>query len=138
MSQPLSILHGSPVAIVLLWLAAAVVALLLLVVLRPRRVLLASDANGRLRITRRALHSLVEACCEQVRGVASARARVTGPAGKFRTRIRLKVHPGARLDAIQGYLKQEVAEVFRQNLGLINEGPVEIEITGVVPEDKTL
>lgn len=138
MKQTLQALSGSPAAIALLWCALALFAVVLFVAFRPRRVLLAADAGGRLLITRRALHRLIEASCEQVRGIASARARISGTSGKFQTHIRLKIRPNAKLDAIQGYLKQEVAEIFRQNLGIANEGRVEIEIVGVASDDKPI
>ena len=137
MSQALQHILNSPLQITLIWVVVALL-VVLFIVFRPRRILITSSADGRLQISRRALHRLIETCCEQLKGVASARARVTGPAGKFKTRICLKIRPDARLDAIQGYLKQEVAEIYRQNLGIVNEGSVEVEVTGVIAEDKPL
>jgi hypothetical protein len=126
---------NSPVEILALW--GVVVALVIaLVFSRPSRVTLATGKHGSLQISRHALHRLLEACCAQEKGVDSARATVSGRAGKFKTRIRLKVRPDAKLDAIQGYLTQEVADIYRENLGIENEGPVAIDITGVVPEEK--
>lgn len=121
----------------IVWLVLAVPAMLL-VILRPRRLLLTRDGNGSLRISRHALHKLIEACCEQVQGVAAARARVKGRSGKLATRVRLKVHPGAKLDAIQSYLAQEIASIYHDNLGIANEGRIEIEVTGVVVAQKQL
>jgi hypothetical protein len=126
---------NSPVEILVLWGVVAVL-VIVLVFGRPTRVTLATGKHGSLQISRHALHRLIEACCEQVKGVDSAHATVSGCAGKFKTRIRLKVRPDAKLDAIQGYLTQEVAGIYRENLGIENEGPVEIDITGVVPEEK--
>ncbi len=127
----------SPVQLAILWLVLAVPAMLL-VILRPRRLLLSKDDNGSLRISRHALHKLIETCCEQVKGVAAARARVKGRSGNLATRIRLKVHPGAKLDAIQSYLAQEIASIYRNDLGIPNEGRIEIEVTGVVADEKPL
>lgn len=126
---------NSPVEILVLWGLVAML-VIVLVFCRPSRVTLSAGKQGSLQISRHALHRLIEACCEQVKGVDSARATVSGSTGKFKTRIRLKVRPDAKLDAIQGYLTQEVAEIYRENLGIENEGPVEIAITGVVPEEK--
>jgi hypothetical protein len=110
--------------------------LVLLILRRPGVLVLSSDDRGRLMISRRALHRMVEACCEQLRGVATARARVREHRGQLITQLRLKVRPEAKLDAIQGYLTQEIAEIYRQNLGLKGEvGPIEIKVVGVVPAE---
>ncbi|MDR2674961.1 MAG: DUF6286 domain-containing protein [Opitutaceae bacterium] len=126
---------NSPVEILILW-GLVVVLVVALILNRPSRVTLATGKHGSLQISRHALHRLIEACCEQVKGVDSARVTVSGGTGRFTTRIRLKVRPNAKLDAIQGYLTQEVAAIYRENLGIENDGPVEIDITGVVPEEK--
>ena len=108
--------------------------LVLYLLRRPDSVVLSEDEKGRLLISRRALQRLVEACCEQLRGVATARAKVRANGGQVLTKLRLKVRPEAKLDAIQGYLNQEIAEIYRQNLGLKGEiGPIEIKVVGVVP-----
>jgi hypothetical protein len=107
---------------------------ILLFLREPRTLVLATGEEGRLQISRHALHRLVEACCQQLRGVASARARVTRHRGKFHTTIRLKVRPNAKLDAIQGYLTQEIANIYRENLGLELIGPIHIQVVGVVPQ----
>ena len=126
----------APRDIVLLWLALAL--WVVLVLLRPSASLvLRQTAGGRLAISRHALHRLLEACAEQLKGVAHARAHVRKRAGKFNTTLHLKVRPYAKLDAIQGYLEQEIADIFRQNLGLPGAvGRVEVKIVGVVPEPK--
>jgi len=103
---------------------------------KPRRLLLVSNESGRLQISRHALHRLLEACCQQLRGVSSARARVVKRRGKFKTYLRLKVRPDAKMDAIQGYLTQEITDIYRLNLGIANVGPIEIEVVGVIPEQK--
>ncbi len=103
---------------------------------QPRSVPLSSSDTGNLLISRKALHRLVEACCEQVKGVASARASIRFKNDRLFTRLRLKVRPEAKLDAIQGYLTQEIADIYRQNLGLSGEiGPIEIVVVGVIPAD---
>lgn len=115
--------------------AIALLLLLVLLSLRPSStVTLIKDDKGKLSISRHALHRLIETCCEQLRGVASARAIVSRQRGKFAVHIRLKVRPNAKLDAIQGYLTQEIGDIFRENLGINEVGPVEIKIVGVTPE----
>ncbi len=110
--------------------------LVLLLLRQPRALPLASSETGQLLISRRALHRLVEACCEQVKGVASARASIKIRKERFTTRLRLKVRPEAKLDAIQGYLTQEITEIYRENLGLTSEiGPIEIKVVGVIPAE---
>ena len=97
--------------------------------------MLRKDENGRLAISRHALNRLLEACAEQLKGVVRARARVSRSGGKFHTTLELKVRPNAKLDAIQGYLVQEVRSIFSANLGLPNAaGRVEVKVVGVVPE----
>src|ERR1035437_5348780 len=125
---------NAPVLVIGLWAALCVLAILFL--LRQPRLLLVSNESGRLQISRHALHRLLEACCQQLRGVSSARARVVKRRGKFKTYLRLKVRPDAKTDAIQGYLAQEITDIYRLNLGITNVGSIEIEIVGVVPENK--
>jgi hypothetical protein len=122
----------SPLQALILWVGAA--ALVFLLFLRqPSSLTLAADDKGRLLISRRALHRLVEACCEQVRGVASARAKVSHRKGQLNTVLRLKVRPDAKLDAIQGYLTQEITDIYRENLGLTDQvGTIEVKVVGVV------
>jgi predicted membrane chloride channel (bestrophin family) len=111
--------------------------LLVLFFLRqPTSLPLASNESGQLLISRRALHRMVEACCEQVRGVASANASINIKGEQFNTRLRLKVRPEAKLDAIQGYLTQEITNIYRENLGLSSEiGQIEIKVVGVIPAE---
>lgn len=105
---------------------------------QPSSVPLSSNDTGKLLISRRALHRLVEACCGQVKGVASASASIKFKQDRLNTKIRLKVRPEAKLDAIQGYLTQEITEIYRQNLGLTGEiGPIEIIVVGVIATDPT-
>lgn len=125
----------APRDLLLLWIALALWVVLIL--LRPHATLrLRSSDNGGLSISRHALHRLLEACAEQLNGVASARAEVgRRGARRFRVRLRLKVRPHAKLDAIQGYLEQEISEIFRQNLGLPDAVcTVEIRVVGVSPD----
>jgi hypothetical protein len=66
--------------------------------------------------------------------VASARAVISQRGNRLRTVIRLKVRPDAKLDAIQGYLSEEIAGIYRDNLAFKGEvGPIEIKVVGVVP-----
>jgi hypothetical protein len=103
----------------------------------PAVLVLVSGPSGRLEISRHALHRLVEACCEQLKGVASARAVISQRGNRLRTVIRLKVRPDAKLDAIQGYLSEEIAGIYRDNLAFKGEvGPIEIKVIGVVPESE--
>ncbi|MBI5381547.1 MAG: hypothetical protein HZA31_06570 [Opitutae bacterium] len=120
---------------IVIWCGLALLALLMLF-RRPRLLTLGRNEHGRLRISRHALHRMLEACCEQVGGVVSARAFVRRRHGKFCTQLRLKIRPNAKLDAIQGYLTQEIGNLYRENLGIKEVGPVEIEVRGVVPVEK--
>lgn len=126
---------SSPITTIVL--GGGLALLLVLVFLRqPRSLPLASTEGGQLLISRRALHRMVEACCEQVRGVVSANASIRIRGERFNTKLRLKVRPEAKLDAIQGYLTQEITNIYRDNLGLSTEiGPIEIKIVGVIPAD---
>ncbi len=125
----------APRDLLLLWTALALWVVLIL--LRPRATLrLRRNEGGSLSISRHALHRLLEACAEQLNGVASARAEVgRRGAQRFRVCLRLKVRPHAKLDAIQGYLEQEIADIFRQNLGLPDAVcSVDIRVVGVSAE----
>lgn len=127
------LLHLTALQATLLWCALALLALFILV-RQPRTLVVSEGDKGRLEISRHALHRLVETCCEQLKGVASARATISRRRGKFETVIRLRVRPNAKLDAIQGYLTQEVGDIYRQNLGIEAVGRVEIKVVGVAPE----
>jgi hypothetical protein len=121
----------------ILWVLLAALVLFLFL-RRPRTLVLAKSDAGKLEISRHALNRLLEACCEQLTGVASARAHVTRRGGKLCTRLRLKVRPEAKLDAIQGYLTEEIAGIYRENLGLADQvGPVHIEVVNVLPAEDT-
>ncbi len=121
----------------LLWACALLLGLLLVAFFlrQPSVLLLASTENGRLVISRRALHRLIEHCCEQINGVAAAHASVTRRRKQLRTEIRLKIRPNAKLDAIQGYLTQEIGDIFRENLGLKEFGRIDVKVIGVVSEN---
>lgn len=118
----------------LLIVAVAALVLLLTLFSSPGMLVLGTNERGRLTISRHALHRIVEACCSQVKGVASARASVVRSHGRFHTEVRLKIRPDAKLDAIQGYLTDEITDIYRQNLGLKEVGPIEVKIVGVVGE----
>lgn len=135
MSQVFEYFANYPALLIGVWAAIGLLAALLFL-RRPKSLLLAANNTGRLEISRHALHRLLEACCQQLRGVVSARARVARSRGKFKTFLRLKVRPDAKLDAIHGYLTQEIGEIYRQNLGINEVGPVEIEVVGVISEQK--
>jgi hypothetical protein len=128
--------NDPPPEILLFWVALAL--WILLVVLRaPSPLVLRKSDGGRLSISRHALNRLLEACAEQLNRVAQARAQVRKRGGKFHTTLQLRVRPHAKLDAIQGYLEQEIADIYRQNLGLPEAaGRVEIRVIGVVAEAK--
>lgn len=135
MSSYIEFILNWPALFLTVWGLLALLAVLIFL-RKPRTIVLVSSKDGRLQISRHALNRLIEACCEQLKGVAAARARVIGKAGKFNTFVRLKVRPEAKLDAIHGYLTQEIAEIYRQNLGIENKGSIEIEVTGVASEIK--
>ena len=130
------VLAEAPREFMLLWLALA--CWVMLVLLRPpTTVLLKKTDGGKLVISRHALNRMIEACAEQLKGVVHARAEVNRSGGKFNTVLMLKVRPNAKLDAIQGYLTEEVRDIFKENLGLADvAGRVEVKVTGVVPETK--
>ncbi len=124
----------APREISLLWTALALWVVLILI--RPQAtIFLRKTEGGRLAISRHALNRLLEACAEQLKGVVHARAYVTRRGGKFHTTLHLKVRPNAKLDAIQGYLAEEIRDIFAENLGLPDAaGRVEVKVTGIVPE----
>ncbi len=127
---PVELFDFTATQYVLIWSALSL--LVLLLCLRPPASLkLVANEQGELRISRRALHRLIETCCEQLRGVATARATVGRRGGKFTVTLRLTVRPNAKLDAIQGYLTQELAEVFRENLGVGEIGRVKVKVVGI-------
>jgi len=126
-------LHVTTLQAGMLWCILALLTLLILL-RQPKTLVISNDDKGRLEISRHALHRLVETCCEQLKGVASARATISRRKGKFETVIHLRVRPNAKLDAIQGYLTQEVGDIYRQNLGIDAVGRVEIKVVGVAPE----
>ncbi len=126
-------LQPTALQLTLLWSALALLALMILL-RQPSTLVLSTSEKGRLEISRHALHRLVEACCEQLKGVASARATISRRRGKFETVIRLKIRPNAKLDAIQGYLTQEVGDIYRENLGIDAVGRIEIKVVGITPE----
>ena len=119
--------------LVLLWCSLALLAIMILL-RQPATLVLSTGPQGKLEISRHALHRLIETCCEQLKGVASARATISRRRGKFETVIRLKIRPNAKLDAIQGYLTQEVGDIYRENLGIAAVGRIEIKVVGVTPE----
>ncbi|AHF91668.1 hypothetical protein OPIT5_17040 [Opitutaceae bacterium TAV5] len=125
---------GIPLSFLLL--SASVLLLLLALLLRQRTLVLSDKETGKLEISKHALHRLLEACCLQLNGVAGARAEVSRKGDKFDTALRLKIRPNAKLDAIQGYLEQEIGEIYRQNLGITEIGRVEIKVVGVVAPKK--
>lgn len=131
----IDILSDPTAVAIIIWSLLALLVILVFV-RSPQTLVLAKDEKGRLEISRRALHRVVEACCEQVRGIAQARARVTRRGGLLHTDLRLKIRPDAKLDAIQGYLTQEITDIYRENLGLKDVGAIEIKIVGVVPIDR--
>jgi hypothetical protein len=120
----------------ILFVGSLIVLLVMLLILlhQPSMLVLSTNEHGRLAISRHALHRIVEACCEQTKGVATARASVARSRGRFNTEVRLRIRPDAKVDAIQGYLTQEIADIYRQNLGLKEVGPIEVKIVGVVGE----
>ena len=131
------LLFGTPSRVLLVWGGGALL-IILFFLRQPAAFTLSSDGKGKLRISRKALHRLVEACCEQVRGVVMARAHISSHGPALHTRLHLKIRPDAKLDAIQGYLTQEITDIYQENLGLKGEiGPIEIKVVGIVPVEKS-
>ena len=123
---------SSPLEVIVIGGGLALV-LVMVFTRQPSVLPLSTGDSGRLLISRKALHRLVEACCEQVKGVGSARASIRLKGDALHTQLRLKIRPEAKLDAIQGYLNQEIGEIYRENLGLKGEvGPIEIKVVGVI------
>jgi hypothetical protein len=119
----------------IIWTGLALL-VVLLYIRKPSTLVLSDAKTGHLQISRHALHRLLETCCEQVKGVANARARVMRSGRKFNTVLRLKVRPNAKLDAIQGYLTEEIANIYRENLGLKDEiGRIDVRVVGVLAKD---
>lgn len=125
---------ASPAQALVVWALLATL-VVLLVVRDPPTLVLARSGTGSLEISRDAVHRVLEACCTQVRGVASARARVHRRGGKLATELRLRIRPEAKLDAIQGYLTEEITGIYSENLGLKDIGPIRIKVVGVVAAD---
>jgi hypothetical protein len=123
-----------PAQTLAIWALLAVLIVLLVVRDSPTLVL-ARDGRGSLEISRDAVHRVLEACCTQVRGIASARARVRRRRGRLTTELRLRIRPDAKLDAIQGYLTEEITGIYSENLGLKDIGPIQIKVVGVVSSD---
>ena len=116
------------------WCGLALTAILVLL-RHPTTLTLISDKKGRLSISRHALNRLIEVCCEQVSGVAGARVFVRRHRAKLSTSIRLKIRPNAKVDAIQGYLIQEITTIYQDNLGIKEVGPIEVKVIGVIAEE---
>lgn len=121
--------------VLLIWVLLALL-VIVIVVQAPQSLVLSNGEAGRLEISRQALHRVIESCCEQVRGIASARASVSRKGKLLHTELRLKIRPDAKLDAIQGYLTQEIKDIYGQNLGLKDIGPIEIKVIGIEPLDQ--
>lgn len=132
MPPDLGIAFDSATQAIFVWICLALAAILILL-RQPRTLILNSDKNGRLSISQTALNRLIEACCEQIDGIAVARATVRRRSGKFHTDIRLKIRPDAKVDAIQGYLAQEITAIYRENLGLTDIGNIDVRVVGIAP-----
>jgi hypothetical protein len=123
--------------IVVIILSAVILVLVLILVLsRPVPTVHAfTGPAGRVTVSRRAVHDLIEARCRAFRGVGSAKANVTNRGGELDVRIDLKVRESARLEDLSSQIQGEVGGMLRENLALENIGSIDIVVTGVSRSD---
>ena len=123
--------------IVVIILSAVILVLVLILILsRPVPTVHAfTGPAGRVTVSRRAVHDLIEARCRAFRGVGSAKANVTNRSGEIDVRIELKVRESARLEDLSSQIQGEVGGMLRENLALENIGAIDIVVTGVSRSD---
>lgn len=125
----------NPVVVILIS-GIILVLLLVLIIARPVPTVHAfTGPAGRVTISRRAVHDLIEARCRAFRGVGSAKAIVTPRSGELDIRIELKIRESARLEDLSSQIQGEIGGMLRENLALENIGAVDIVVTGVSRSD---
>lgn len=125
----------NPVVVILLS-AVILVLLLVLVLSRPVKTVHAfTGPAGRVTVSRKAVHDLIEARCRAFRGVGGAKALVTNRGSEVDVRIELKIRESARLEDLSAQIQGEVGGMLRENLALENIGAIDIVVTGVSRSD---
>lgn len=125
----------NPVVVILLS-AVILVLLFILILSRPVHTVHAfTGPAGRVTVSRKAVHDLIEARCRAFRGVGGARAMVTTRSGELDVRIELKIRESARLEDLSSQIQGEVGGMLRENLALENLGAIDIVVTGVSRSD---
>lgn len=121
---------------VLLALGGLLLVFVVLLVLarEPDSIAAFENEAGSVTVSRHALHELIQQCCEEMKEVGRARVRVEVKGGVLHTTVRLKIRPGAKLENTTGYLQEQISEILKVNLGLGKVGPIDIRVTGVLPE----
>lgn len=125
----------NPVVVILLS-AVILVLLLVLILSRPVQTVHAfTGPAGRVTVSRKAVHDLIEARCRAFRGVGGAKALVTNRGSEVDVRIELKIRESARLEDLSAQIQGEVGGMLRENLALENIGAIDIVVTGVSRSD---
>ena len=127
--------------IFILFLSFLVLLLILLLSLHKSSILtISSNERGRLRIRKHALQRLLEELSEGVGGILSSHVHISLHKQKFNVRVRLKTSPDAKIEAIQGYLFEEISSIMEENLGIHKDrmGKISIEVTNILPKENSI
>lgn len=92
----------------------------------------ANDA-GKVSISRQALEEQIQRFCEDLDDVGKCRVDVTQQKNILSTRIQMRLRSNSKLVGISGYLQEQIERIVRQNLGIENIGPIDIIVTGILP-----
>jgi hypothetical protein len=123
----------SPEVPLALFAIAVLAAAVFLFTRQPDRITAFSNETGDVLVSRRAIHNVIEQCCEGLKEVGSARVTVSWKEGSLHTLVRLRIHADARLENTSGYLQQQIRGMLKENLGLENIGRIDIDVTGILP-----
>lgn len=93
-----------------------------------------ANESGKVLVSRHALQEQIQRCCEELSDVGRTRATVIQKNDVISIRLRLRVKSNARLVGISGYLQEQIDSVLRTNIGVQNIGPIDIVVTGILPE----
>lgn len=125
----------NPIVVILLS-GIILVLLLVLIISRPVPTIHAfTGPAGRVTVSRKAVHDLIEARCLAFRGVGGAKAKVINRAGEVDVRIELKIRDSARLEDLSSQIQGEIGGMLRENLALENIGSIDIVVIGVSRSD---
>lgn len=133
----LTILERHPflIGIVAGFLLFALFALLIRLVRRPPETFEAfSNEAGKVLISRQALQEQIQRCCEDLVDVGRARVKVLSKRELVSIHVRLKIKSNAKLVGISSYLQGQISSVLHKNLGVENVGPIDILVTGILPQ----